>query len=141
MPSRCGKEQLYPFTLSHPYGFRFSLQLPIKWWASFGFLHHSVAKRSNVLEECTAAIYRVNELVQVDAEVIQRKKWVNYNRGQLEGIYQSQVWKVRWGTELSQANGSYSSLRFPQEQPFQGFTSGICKNNLGGDCGAISACC
>jgi hypothetical protein len=49
------------------------------------------------LEECTASIYRVNELVQADAEVIQRKKCVNYNRGQFEGIYQSQVWKVRRG--------------------------------------------
>jgi len=67
-----------------------------------------VAKCSNVLEECTAFIYRVNELVQVDAEVIQRKKCVNYNRGRFEGIYQSQAWKVRWGKELSQANGRVS---------------------------------
>jgi hypothetical protein len=65
-----------------------------------------VAKCSNVLEECTASIYKVNELVQVDAEVIERKKCVNYNRGWFESIYQSQVWKVRWGTELSEGNGS-----------------------------------
>jgi len=67
-----------------------------------------VAKCSNVLEECIASIYRVNELVQVDAEVIQRKKCVNYNRGWFEDIYQSQAWKVRWGMELSQANGRVS---------------------------------
>lgn len=67
-----------------------------------------MAKCSNVLEECTASIYRVNELVQVDAEVIQRKKCVNYNTGRFEGIYQLQVRKVRWGMELSQANGSCS---------------------------------
>ena len=65
-----------------------------------------MAKCSDVLEECTASIYRVNELVEVDVEVIQRKKCVNYNRGRFEGIYQSHVWKMRWGTELSQANGS-----------------------------------
>jgi len=61
---------------------------------------------STVLEECTASIYKVNELVQVDAEVIQRKKCVNYNRGWFEGIYLSQACKVQWGTELPQANGS-----------------------------------
>jgi hypothetical protein len=53
-----------------------------------------VVKCSNVLEECTASIYRVDKLLQVDAEVIQRKKCDNYNRGQFEGIYQSQAWKV-----------------------------------------------
>ena len=37
-----------------------------------GLLHHLIVKCSNVLEEYTASIFRVKELVQVDAEVTQR---------------------------------------------------------------------
>ena len=48
-----------------------------KQWSSFGFLHYKVVK-SYVSEQYTASIFRVNEFVQVNADVIQRNKCVSY---------------------------------------------------------------
>jgi hypothetical protein len=42
------------------------------------FLHHVLQACFNVLEECAASIFRVTELVNVDAEVIGKKACVNY---------------------------------------------------------------
>jgi hypothetical protein len=55
-----------------------------------------VVKCSYVLEECTASTYRVNELVQADVEVIQRKKCVNYNRGSMEGEMGYRIASSQW---------------------------------------------
>jgi len=37
-------------------------------WTSFGYLHHAVTKFYSILDECTASVFRMNELVQADVE-------------------------------------------------------------------------
>jgi len=36
-------------------------------------MHHILVKYPYIAEECTASIFRVSELLQLDAEVVQRK--------------------------------------------------------------------
>jgi hypothetical protein len=50
------------------------------WWWSFGFLHWVVFKYSNILEEHTASVLMVTELILVDSEVIWKKMCVGYIR-------------------------------------------------------------
>jgi len=69
--ANCGKPQ----TRWEIKVFRFSQQVLTTWWSSFGFLHHAVAKCFNVSEECTASIFRVNELLLLDSKVMGKKKF------------------------------------------------------------------
>jgi hypothetical protein len=59
--------------------------LLFKWWSSFGFLHDVVDKHTDVSEERTASIFRINELVKVDYELIQWKKCVSFV-GSVQGV-------------------------------------------------------
>ena len=57
--------------------FLFIFLLLFKRWPSFGFLHDVVAKCTDVSEERTACIFRVTELVKVNALVIQWNQCVS----------------------------------------------------------------
>lgn len=55
---------------------------------------------------------------------------------------QSQLLKVTWGYWIVSNQWKLRLEKdFHKNSPFLGFISGICGKNVGGDCGAISACC
>jgi hypothetical protein len=77
----------------------------------FGFLHGVLVKCSDVSEEHNAVVFRVMELVWLDAEFIQKKTFF-FKLGQFEVVCQLQLW--RWGEiwDCPQSLGLKSSRTF-----------------------------
>jgi hypothetical protein len=84
------------------------------WQLSFRFQHHAVITRSEILDKRSASIFRVTELVQVDAEVMQCKKM---------GLLYRMVWGCLVNhSHTTQEGGNKTALsrwkRIPKNGPF-----------------------
>jgi hypothetical protein len=90
----------------------------------------------SLLEEHTAFTFRVTELVQLDAEVIQRNNCFSFV-GLFEGVWPAMVTEGEKGDMIL---SSQWNLIFPRTACCSGFTIHLCGEHVDGDCGVISAC-
>jgi hypothetical protein len=88
------------------------------------------------LEEHTAFTFRMTELVQLDAEVIQRNNCVSCVR-LFESVWPAMVTKGEKGDMIVPSQWNLIS---PRTACFSGFTIHLCGGRVDGDCGVISAC-
>lgn len=90
-----------------------------KWWSTFRFVHHVMVKCSSTVEEPTASVFTVVNVVKVDGEVIQGKNCDTQSN-----------FRVSDRSHLQKAVPSQWELRFPRMALFSGFTNGINRNVL-----------
>jgi hypothetical protein len=84
-----------------------------------------VVKCSDVSEQHTASIFRVTEMVQVDAEVTHKKKHVGYV-GWFEGVWA--ITATNGGEPTGLHLSQYESI-FMKMPLFRASTSSICKHS------------
>lgn len=85
-----------------------------KWWSTFRFVNHAMVKCSNTVDEPTASVFTVANVVKVDGEAIQEKNCETQSS-----------FRVSDYSHLQKAVPSQWELRFPRMALFSGFTSGI----------------
>jgi hypothetical protein len=88
------------------------------------------------LEERTAFTFRMIELVQLDAEVIQRNNCFSCV-GLFEGVSPAMVTKGEKGDMIV---SSQWKLIFTRTACFSSFTIHLCGDHVDGDCSVVSAC-
>ena len=92
-----------------------------KWWSTFRFVHHVMVKCSNTVEEPTASVFMVANVVKADGEAIQGK---NHDT--------QSSFRVSDCSHVQKAAPSQWELRFLRMALFSGFTNGINRNVIFG---------